>query len=703
MLDELPDGTALLHGQYTIDGFLNSGGFGITYRAKDSLGRLVVIKECFPGDLCRRSGTEVVPRSSANGDELTGMVDQFVKEAHSLAALKHKNIVHVHQVFEENNTAYMAIDFVDGPDLLDLVETQPDRLTPDEIVRMTRRMLPAIKFIHDQGLLHRDISPDNILITDHSEPILIDFGAARNRATGSDRPNAPLKFVKDGYSPQEFYDEDITQGPWSDIYSLAATMYHAVCRVAPIDAQTRATAREKGKPDPYLPLAGRFADYPEGFLEAIDTALALVPADRFQTAGDWLANLAARPIKAETLRVRPKTREPSPNRPKRAAPLAELDEAGVRAGIVTSAPGSGAKKTRIIIGGGVAAVVVIAAAVFGFQATVSPDGPEITATADQPAPVAPPSEVAAGTPDAQAATEIAAATPATAPEPAATAQDVAIPAPDIDGAFPARPTFEFKAEPVTTPDPAAPPENGGRAVASIAAPVSPNQTVAVDVDLIPPVAPQPRPTPSTLSAAQVVASHWDVDMPFEETLVQIRNAHTVGIASVSPDADLTVSGDWIAEGVTIFTLNGETLIPETPVSVHLLNTLSIDPDGYMRATVRYREPETGRIDRGLLAVPVVRQIALADGTQLEARVEDLAWQIRVSESGNTADGGVRPDDVLLRERVTGIEITSHEDLTTAFERLVDRNAASATFDARRGGEIVQVSLPLSRQAAGISQ
>ena len=120
--EELPRGTQLLSGQYTIDSYLNHGGFGITYLATDSLARQVVIKECFPGTLCRRSRLAVQPRSRAHVKDLHSVVRLFVKEAQSLSKLDHPNIVGVHQVFEDHGTAYMALDYVKGSDLLSYIE-----------------------------------------------------------------------------------------------------------------------------------------------------------------------------------------------------------------------------------------------------------------------------------------------------------------------------------------------------------------------------------------------------------------------------------------------------------------------------------------------------------------------------------------------------------------------------------------------------
>ena len=171
VVDELAPGTKLLRGQYTIVRYLNSGGFGITYLAKDSLDRNVVIKECFPSSFCRRSKTVVAARSRAHTAELRSVVQLFVREARNLAKIVHPNIVAVHQVFEDNFTAYMAIDFIDGLDLQEVIEGKGKMPTAREIVTITEKLLVAVGFIHSNDMLHRDISPDNVLIDKTGEPI----------------------------------------------------------------------------------------------------------------------------------------------------------------------------------------------------------------------------------------------------------------------------------------------------------------------------------------------------------------------------------------------------------------------------------------------------------------------------------------------------------------------------------------------------
>jgi serine/threonine protein kinase len=286
--DELKPGTTLLQGQYTIERFINSGGFGITYLARDSLDRKVVIKECFPSSMCFRKSNTVQVRSRSHRREFTSIVRLFGQEARSLAKLQHPNIVGVHQVFEDNDTAYMALDFVEARDLLTLIEEDDKRFSPEEIKAIILKLLDAVSYIHDSGMLHRDISPDNILLDRMNNPILIDFGAAREEASRKSRILSSLHTVKDGYSPQEFYIAGSTQTPSSDIYALAATFYHMIVGEPPPNSQARVAAIAENRRDPYRPITVGITGYDDYFIEALNKALAIFPKDRLQSAQEWI-------------------------------------------------------------------------------------------------------------------------------------------------------------------------------------------------------------------------------------------------------------------------------------------------------------------------------------------------------------------------------------------------------------------------------
>lgn len=413
-VDELKPGTKLMHGQYTIDSFLNAGGFGITYLAKDSLDRKIVIKECFPGAFCRRSRYIVQARSRAHQNELKSIVRLFVQEARSLAKLDHPNIVGVHQVFEDNDTAYMALDFVEGRDLLDTIEDPNSGLNPAQIKSILKEILGAVGFIHDQGILHRDISPDNILINQDYHPVLIDFGAAREEATKQSRVLSALRVVKDGYSPQEFYIAGSEQSPSSDLYALAASFYHLIAKDVPPNSQARLAAIASGDKDPFVPLTGRFDEYEDNFLKAIDKALAVLPKDRLQSAGDWVNMMDGVEGNVTSLNV----------------------AGGARVDTPVAADAAPAQKSKMPLLLGSAAVVALLVGVG-----------VVTMTGGEPE-----SAVEGSAISAPAATQTA-AIPETAPEPVAAESAPAEPAPAEPA--PAEPAAEdvVTTEPVETPEP----------------------------------------------------------------------------------------------------------------------------------------------------------------------------------------------------------------------------------------------------------
>ena len=292
--EELPIGAKLLNGQFLIQARLQSGGFGITYIARDSLARQVVVKECFPGELCKRVGVMVRPAEASVKAQFEAIKGQFVREARQLAKLVHPRIVAVHQVFEENNTAYMALDQVQGKDFMTISEDTPERITNDLLHSALRQCLDAIAFIHDNHVLHRDISPDNIMINEADEVTLIDFGASKEH---SDHAMAAIFVVKDGFSPYEFYTPKGKHDYSSDFYALGATFYYMITGDPPPDSFTRLKALIAGQKDPYIPLVEGDWMYDYNLLVTIDRALKMRQKNRFQTAAEWLEDLENQPKK----------------------------------------------------------------------------------------------------------------------------------------------------------------------------------------------------------------------------------------------------------------------------------------------------------------------------------------------------------------------------------------------------------------------
>ena len=301
LVDALVPQTVLADESYVIEGVVGRGGFGITYLARDlTLDRAVVVKECFPEMICTRSGPNVVATSREAASQFAKCIEMFMREARSIARLLHPNIVKVHAVFEQNNTAYMVLDFIDGDDLLEIAD-DPDRsLSAAEIRSIALQVLQALAMVHDHNMLHRDISPDNILLDAQGKPILIDFGSARELASDRARPKTAFLFVKDGYSPFEFYVRGAAHSPASDLYALGGTLYHLITGDPPPDSQLRHAEITSGQPDPYVPLAGRFPGFTPVFLAAVDKALSLRVPDRFQFARDWLTVLAEEVTDNET-------------------------------------------------------------------------------------------------------------------------------------------------------------------------------------------------------------------------------------------------------------------------------------------------------------------------------------------------------------------------------------------------------------------
>nr|WP_110570913.1 serine/threonine-protein kinase [Yoonia vestfoldensis] len=305
--EALVRGTTLLGDQFTILRPLSNGGFGITYLAQDNyLERKVVIKECFPEVFCCREGKRVLVRSHTHFEKYRAIVEMFMREARSIAKMRHPNIVGVHRIFEDNDTAYMVLDLIDGRDLLYVINNERDDLSPDQVKDILIKVLDAVDLVHAQDLLHRDISPDNILLDKWGSPVLIDFGAAREEASRETRALSTVLIVKDGYSPQEFYFAGGKQSPSSDLYALAATFYHVISGEAPPNSQTRMQEFASRNPDPCQPLAGRFDAYEPEFLAAIDKAMKILPKDRIQTARAWADIIA--PLR--TAKVARKTKPP---------------------------------------------------------------------------------------------------------------------------------------------------------------------------------------------------------------------------------------------------------------------------------------------------------------------------------------------------------------------------------------------------------
>ena len=284
----LKSGTELV-GDFRISRVLGAGGFGITYLADElALGRAVTIKEYFPADFAvRGAAMEAVPRSENCAGDYTWGLDRFIEEAQTLARFNHPNIVRVYRYFRANQTAYMVLHFEEGHSLKGWLKSLGRAPRQKELDKIIGPLLLALEEIHKADFLHRDIAPDNIMIRKDGQPVLIDFGSARGEIAAHSKTVSAL--VKPGYSPYEQYAETgKRQGPWTDIYALGATLYHAVTGKRPPDAPSRMVK------DDFIPAReAAVGAYRANFLKAIDKALALTIEDRPPTIAAWRGDLLA--------------------------------------------------------------------------------------------------------------------------------------------------------------------------------------------------------------------------------------------------------------------------------------------------------------------------------------------------------------------------------------------------------------------------
>jgi serine/threonine protein kinase len=281
--DSLAPGTVLLE-EFEILRVLGTGGFGIVYLARDHLlQRDVAIKEYLPAVLSRRGeGAAVTMRANTAGcaETFAKGLESFLGEARLLASFDHPALVKVHRFWRDNGTAYMAMPYYPGQTLKD-VRLHMLAVPPEPwLAGLVWPLLGALELLHRQGVFHRDIAPDNILILPDGRPVLLDFGSARRAvASGSQWFTAHLK---PQFAPLEQYaeDESLGQGPWTDLYSLGATLYFVVSGRAPVASVVR-SVRDTLPALSTAPAVSLPGLSPR-LLGTIDWTLALSPHDRPQ-------------------------------------------------------------------------------------------------------------------------------------------------------------------------------------------------------------------------------------------------------------------------------------------------------------------------------------------------------------------------------------------------------------------------------------
>ncbi len=264
-------------GSYRLERMLASGGFSLVYLAKDARGEAVAIKEYLPAVLATRKGRSPVPTVAAStAAAYRHGLQCFFEEAKALSSLSHPNVVRVLDFFREHDTAYMVMSHESGGTLKDRILAQK-KPPPELWVRQTfLELLDGLREVHARRLLHLDIKPGNIYLRSDGSPLLIDFGAAR-QVLEADAPSLPPLFTPGFAAPERQKNRD-RLGPWSDVYSVGATIYSSLTAEAPPDAARRleddrlAPARKVG--------AGTYSDE---LLEIVDWCLRLDPLERPQS------------------------------------------------------------------------------------------------------------------------------------------------------------------------------------------------------------------------------------------------------------------------------------------------------------------------------------------------------------------------------------------------------------------------------------
>lgn len=250
-MNELHANTLLQNRRYAIQKTLGQGGFGITYLAYDNVNRKqVAIKEFFMKELCNRNGkTHHMSVPSTGSKKLVDKFRaKFLKEANTIANLSHPNIIKIYDIFEENATAYYAMEYISGGSLADMLKKEPEqRLSEVEALHYLRQVAGALNYIHMLGINHLDIKPDNIL-DDNGRAVLIDFGVAKRYDNDGHQTSTTPVGLSHGYAPLEQYKSGGVAefSPATDIYSLGATLYKLITGQTPPDAND---VLEKGLPN----------------------------------------------------------------------------------------------------------------------------------------------------------------------------------------------------------------------------------------------------------------------------------------------------------------------------------------------------------------------------------------------------------------------------------------------------------------------
>lgn len=305
------DAGTVLAERYLIGNALGFGGFGVTYIGYDrKLKRRVAIKEYLPSEFATRALHQpevMINNNEKKKQQFSDGMKKFIDEAKSLAKLSSLDgIVHIYDSFEANNTAYIVMEYLEGETLATFMKRE--KMVPEEhAVEIISPVLQTLEEVHRRGIIHRDIAPDNIFLArgqdGKTHVKLIDFGASRYASTSHSKSLTVL--IKPGYSPAEQYQSNGEQGPFTDVYAVAAVLYHLVTGVRPEDAFERRTQLQSGGKDPLKDPSSYNSKISENFENALMNALSVRVEDRSETAEVFLKELKSEePVKRRVSSIR---------------------------------------------------------------------------------------------------------------------------------------------------------------------------------------------------------------------------------------------------------------------------------------------------------------------------------------------------------------------------------------------------------------
>lgn len=289
----------ILDGRYQIDGILGEGGFGITYEGRElERNKKVAVKEYFPAELATRENadsTQNLHIFRGKNEEFEKGKQRFLEEAETLRKFHYlEGIVSVLDCFEENRIAYIVMEYIDGITLKQYVK-ENGCLSFTELIPLFEPVMKALIKIHRQGLIHRDISPDNLMIGMDNKMRLIDFGAAK--AANEKYKKAATVILKSGYAPPEQYLSEGKQGSWTDVYALSATMYMALTGHIPVDSVARLQGKELS---PSIDEIDNIADWQ---IRAIEQGMEIKVSKRFKNVEELWDAITVAPRKEDEVTV----------------------------------------------------------------------------------------------------------------------------------------------------------------------------------------------------------------------------------------------------------------------------------------------------------------------------------------------------------------------------------------------------------------